>query len=563
LLVSFKGSHGSFDKYSYFDVITDKIPLSIFENKVVLVNVSAVGIEKTLRTPTDPAMPQGEFLANAIWTMLNRAYIKQPQWGRNAELIMILVIGGVITFALPRLGPVIAGMSFLALFIVLLGGSTFAFVSKGLWIKVTYPLLQLVLGYTGVVILNHFAPKPYYEKVDVESSEADKIMGISFQNQGMLDMAFDKFRRLPVEGEMKEILYNLGLAYERKRQLDKAAAVYEFIGEHDKKFKDVRERKKMLMRSSETVVIGDGAQGSGSPGDGLDTVRTGPRSNIGRYEVIRELGRGSMGIVYLGQDPRINRTTAIKAIRFADDFEPEEAEKIKETFFREAESVGTLSHSNIVTIYDAGEEEGLAYIAMEYLEGQSLKTYTNKDSLLPMRKIIDYVADIADALDYAHQKGIVHRDIKPANIMLTNTGVVKITDFGIARIMATSETQTGVVKGTPHYMSPEQFSGEKVDGRSDIFSLGTMLFELLTGRLPFEGDSPLALMHQIMDEPHPDPREYNPRIVTPLVSIINKTLEKDRDKRYQKASLVASHLRTLGKRIDEIIAEKKGNKTTK
>ena len=177
---------------------------------------------------------------------------------------------------------------------------------------------------------------------------------------------------------------------------------------------------------------------------------------------------------------------------------------------------------------------------------------------MPMRKIIDLVADIADALDYAHQKGIVHRDIKPANIMLLNTEVVKITDFGIARITATSQTQTGVVKGTPYYMSPEQFSGEKVDGRSDIFSLGTMTYQLLTGRLPFVADSPPALMHQIMNVRHPDPRKYNPKIYKPLAAILDRALAKERDKRYQRAAAMAAHLRELGRRIDAAMAKKSG-----
>ncbi len=175
-----------------------------------------------------------------------------------------------------------------------------------------------------------------------------------------------------------------------------------------------------------------------------------------------------------------------------------------------------------------------------------------------MRKVLDYVADIADGLDYAHQKGIVHRDIKPANVMLLKTGIIKITDFGIARITASSQTQTGVVKGTPHYMSPEQISGERVDGRSDIFSLGAMLFQLLTGDVPFHGDSPAALMHQIMNMPHPDPRTINPKLLKPHVTIIDKALEKDREKRYQKASQMSAHLRMLGKKLDEIVKKNKG-----
>ena len=558
LLVSFKGAQGSFKTYSYFDVISDKIPSSVFKDKLVLVSASAAVIMNPLSTPTDPAMPVGVFSTHTIRTILNKEFVQPLSWGSRAQILMILVLGLVITFVLPRLRAVLAGMAFLVFLVSLMGGSTYFLVSNGLWVQVAYPLLQLVFGYIVVVSIKYFVTETRKEKVD-EPAETNRMLGISFQGQGMLDMAFDKFRHEPVDGEMKDILYNLALDYERKRQFNKAADVYEYIEEHDSKFKDVSERKKRLMQAGQTMVFGEDFLGDGSAGEGL--LATGTHPTIGRYEVIKQLGKGAMGVVYLGQDPRINRTTAIKTVRFADDFEPEEAEKMKEKFFREARSAGTLSHPNIVTIYDAGEEQDLAYIAMEYLEGETLEKYTKKGNLLPMRKVIDYVADIADALDYAHQKGIVHRDIKPANIMLLNTGIIKITDFGIARITATSQTRTGVVKGTPYYMSPEQFSGEKVDGRSDIFSLGTMLFQLLTGRLPFYGDNPAALMHRVMNVPHPDPKKINPKIVKPLVTIIDKALEKDQGKRYQRTSQMTAHLRGLGKRIDAFIAKKQAEKT--
>jgi len=305
------------------------------------------------------------------------------------------------------------------------------------------------------------------------------------------------------------------------------------------------------------MVFGDGFLGGGARSDGLMETGTDIKPTLGRYEVERQLGKGAMGIVYLGKDPRINRTTAIKTFRFADEFDVSEIKGLKEKFFREAESAGTLSHPNIVTIYDAGDEQDLAYIAMEYLEGEDLEKYTQKENLIPMRKVIGYMADIADGLAYAHERGIVHRDIKPANIMLLKNDMVKITDFGIARITATSQTQTGIVKGTPYYMSPEQFSGEKVDGRSDIFSLGVMMYQLMTGRLPFYADNPAALMNKIMNEPHPDPREFNPKIVKPVITVLNNALIKKRDKRYQKVSLMCTHLRQIGKRIDAMTVQKK------
>lgn len=561
ILISFKGSTGSFRQYSFFDVINDKIPASVFKNRIVLVSPSAAGIMNPLSTPTDATMPVGEFSAHALWSILNNNIIQQPAWNFMAEILMILVIGLAITLFIPRLKALTAGIVFVSLMIALIGGSMYLFAFRGLWVKISYPLIQLILGYIGVISINFFVSESSKEKIEGESAETNRMLGLSFQSQGMLDMAWDKFRRIPVDDNVKDILYNLALDYERKRQINKAAVVYEYIEKHDKSFKDVGEKKQKLMQASETMVFGDGFLGGGPSGEDLLATATGTRPTLGRYEIVKQLGKGAMGIVYLGNDPRINRTTAVKTFRFSDEFEPEEVKKLKTKFFREAESAGTLSHPNIVTIFDAGDEQDLAFIAMEYLEGENLEKYTQKDNLLPVIKVIGYVADIADGLDYAHQKGIVHRDIKPANIMLLKSSVVKITDFGVARITATSQTQTGVVKGTPYYMSPEQFSGAKVDGRSDIFSLGTMMFQLLTGELPFKGDSPAALMHHIMHVPHPNPKTINPKILTPLVTVIDKALEKDRDKRYQKAAVMRDHLREIHKKIQDLISKSKTEKT--
>ena len=274
---------------------------------------------------------------------------------------------------------------------------------------------------------------------------------------------------------------------------------------------------------------------------------------IGRYEIIRSIGRGAMGEVFLGRDPHINRLTAIKTVRFEERFADDDIEQIKGKFFREAESAGTLSHPHIVTIYDAGEDGDCAYIAMEFLEGSTLLRFARRKHLLPLRRLIRYMVQVAEALDYAHSQGVTHRDIKPANIMLMHSGQIKITDFGIAHLATSSQTQTGVVKGTPYYMSPEQFSGQKVDGRSDIFSLGTTMFQLLTGTLPFYAESPALLMNQIMNFPHPNPRAINPRVIPAVVAIVDKALEKDRANRYQTAKELARDLCRLDKRIMAVL----------
>jgi serine/threonine-protein kinase len=266
---------------------------------------------------------------------------------------------------------------------------------------------------------------------------------------------------------------------------------------------------------------------------------------LGRYQVEKELGKGAMGIVYLGKDPKIGRVVAIKTMALSQEFEGGELDDARERFFREAETAGRLQHQNIVTIFDAGEEHDLAYIAMEFLKGKDLEG-VSKTNLLPPAKVLSIVARVAEALAYAHQQGVVHRDIKPANIMCDfDTDTVKVTDFGIARITDSSKTKTGVILGTPSFMSPEQVAGEKIDGRSDLFSLGVMLFQMLTGELPFQADSLARLMFMIANEPAPSVRSFRPELPERLANIVALSLNKRPDTRYQEGNKFAADLRAM------------------
>jgi serine/threonine-protein kinase len=264
---------------------------------------------------------------------------------------------------------------------------------------------------------------------------------------------------------------------------------------------------------------------------------------LGRYKVLKELGRGAMGLVYLGKDPTIQRFVAIKTMRLDQIDNDDKLQDFKARFFREAESTGRLSHPNIVTIYDAGEENDLGYIAMELIEGTPLKQWARKPNLMPIDEVLLTVATVADALDYAHQQGVVHRDIKPANIMITKDRVVKVMDFGIAKMASSSRTQTNIVMGTPTYMSPEQIAGKKVDGRSDIFSLGIVLFELLTGQLPFTADNLSAVLFSIAHHPHPAIQPLRPDLPPMVQEIVNRALQKELPHRYRRADEFASELR--------------------
>ena len=265
---------------------------------------------------------------------------------------------------------------------------------------------------------------------------------------------------------------------------------------------------------------------------------------LGAYRIERELGKGSMGVVYLGRDATRDRWVAIKTMALLQAFDADDLAEVKARFFREAETAGRLAHPNIVTIYDVGEEHELAYIAMEFIKGRDLLPYTQPAQLLPLPQVVSVLARVADALAYAHGQKVVHRDVKPANVMYDpDADQVKVTDFGVARLTDSSKTRIGMVLGTPSYMSPEQLSGKKIDGRSDLFSLGVTLHQMVCGELPFVGDSMAQLMFKIAKETPPDVREKNPLVPDGLAAVIKRAMAKDPGQRYQNAEDMAHELR--------------------
>jgi len=256
--------------------------------------------------------------------------------------------------------------------------------------------------------------------------------------------------------------------------------------------------------------------------------------SFGRYQVEGVLGKGAMGIVYQGVDPKINRHVAIKTLQISDDIDSPDFNEAKDRFFREAQTAGGLSHANIVTIYDVGEENNLGYIAMDLLTGAPLSLFTQPGQTLPVPLVYQLLIQISDALDYAHKQNVVHRDIKPANIIYDDDLLkVTVTDFGIAYVSDNSKTRTGIIMGSPYYMSPEQILGLKVDGRSDIFSLGVTFYQLLCGHLPFEGESIATVAYQITKAKAVAVNQRNPKLPSSALRICNKAMHKDIEKRYQ------------------------------
>jgi serine/threonine protein kinase len=271
---------------------------------------------------------------------------------------------------------------------------------------------------------------------------------------------------------------------------------------------------------------------------------------LGRYEVVRELGKGAMGIVYLAKDPLIGRLVALKTIRASGNVDEDEAKEFQQRFIREAQAAGILNHPAIVTVHDIGtDESGTSFIAMEYVEGQNLKEILSQGRALSFDQISDLIAQVADALDFAHAKGIVHRDVKPANVIMVEGNRAKITDFGIAKIASSQAnlTTTGQFLGTPNYMAPEQIKGLPVDGRSDLFSLGICLYECLTRRKPFGGDSLTTISYKIVHEPFPPLREVNPQIPEGYEEVVARCLAKDPARRYQRGRDFAAALRAVAR----------------
>jgi serine/threonine protein kinase len=263
---------------------------------------------------------------------------------------------------------------------------------------------------------------------------------------------------------------------------------------------------------------------------------------FGRYEVVRELGSGAMGTVYLGRDTVGRRNVAVKTLKPAG-VDAQELADMKERFFREAESAKQLAHPAIVKVYEAGEENGTAYFAMELLDGVTLKDFCAKRGTVSVKRATEIVAFVAEALAYAHAKNVVHRDIKPENIMMLSNGDIKITDFGVAKLMDASQTQSGVVLGTPNYMSPEQLIGQKVDGRSDLFSLGVVFYELLTGVRPFQAKNIVEMLRLHETHTPPAPSTLRADVPPSVDAVVLRALQRELSQRYPQGEQMARDLR--------------------
>jgi eukaryotic-like serine/threonine-protein kinase len=619
----------AFPRYSFLDVVRGDVPDEAFRGKAVLVAGTASGLDDR-DFPYAVAAPGVLLTATFLDDVFRIDFVEAPTWAWVLEWGLFLAACGLGVWLLPRLPTPVLLFAVPAVIVLLVGGAAFLYVQKGVWVKVVFPSLALVTLLGLVVTLRLTASERETRDVAAEKLESQKLLGLSFQEKGMLDMALATFNKLPFTEDMKLVYLNLGLDYENRGQRDKAFLVYKKLFDADGGFEDVAQRLERLSQAgigtawltgltgpqsrmaTPAPVPSQASSGSplsalvptpinadeapteaasptpGSPSSPLPTqgaevptraappeaAPTGasspapatypgqtpggriptpggagmggaaftpapggpvlPGAVFGRYAVEKHLGRGGMGDVYLVRDTVMDRRAALKTIRVDADLDPKQTIELRQRFYREGKTAGQLTHPNIVTVYDLGEALGMSYIVMEYVDGDTLARLM-KAQRLSVAQIKHVVCHAGTGLDFAHQNGIFHRDVKPDNIMVSKTGVVKVMDFGIARVVESELTKTGSVMGTPAYMSPEQVSGEKIDGRSDIFSLGVILYELLTGQKPFRGDTMPSLWLAITRTEPPGPSTVVAELGAAWDSILRRALAKRREDRYQTA----------------------------
>jgi serine/threonine-protein kinase len=494
-----------------------------------------------LSTPVGE-LTRGSVLAHALSGYLQNQMIRLGLTAGLSWLILAVLLAIMLLLAL-RLSA--AGLAVAAALLVAtcLGASGAAWWSLQLWLPLAGPatLCVAVVGLAGLT--RRWMPQELSD-VDSPPGEDPVVRARRLSARGRLAEAWNLYRRVELDGSLLPELYRLGLSLEQAERRGEARDVFRHMANLDPGFRDIQHRLLDADRLSQNPPR-DPVGSRGKSSQGREVPET-----LGRYEVLRELGRGAMGVVYLGRDPRINRPVAIKAIPLADEFDVDYLEEVRERFFREAETAGRLTHPNIVTIFDVGEDGDLAYIAMEYLEGHHLSDHAESDRLLAVPVVLELGARTADALHYAHRHKVVHRDIKPANIMYDSASDrLKITDFGIARLTDVSRTRTGIVLGTPSFMSPEQLEGKNVNGHTDLFALGVSLYQLLTGQLPFRGTSMTKLMFAIANQPHERMSALREDLPVSLDVIMARALAKKPDERFSTGAEFAAALRTAAAKL--------------
>ena len=495
------------------ETLLDAPPVDLLSGATVFVDSEPPIVAAAAVLPSGQFVTTSEITAALLADIEHNRMVIAPSWAQALEIMLPALFAMVAILFMPdRERKEIAIMTVGGMFALLLIQALFL---VGLHVRID--LGRAILMFVGVGALIAYLVQDR-RKV---SSDAFK-RGSDFLAAGRLEPAFAEFRRCNPSETVAAVMYKLSLAFEQQAKPERAEAVLEWM-----------KRTHGPTEKDETL--------------GAKKV-SGVPERLGRYVIEKRIGRGAMGAVYLAKDPRINRPVALKAIPIEKEFEDEELKEARLRFYREAESAGRLTHPNIITVFDAGEDKGLAYIAMEYVPGIALRDFTDPKKLLAPKRALELAAMTAEALDYAHNQGVIHRDIKPANLIYNpKEGSLKISDFGVARITDNNRTKTGIVLGTPMYMSPEQLGAENLTGLSDLFSLGVTLYELLVGEVPFRASNIAVLMTKITTE-DPAPVSSRRAGIPPSVdAVLAKAMAKNPSRRFSCGAEMAIALRNCAR----------------
>ncbi len=539
MLLNYRGPNLSFQRVSAMEVLTGEVDPKIFTQKVVLVGLTSTESRTWVKVPTFREINEVERIATVTENILHHDFLRHlsPFW----NVLILILIGIFCALVLPNVSLTYRIVILLVFLFVVFNLNYILFSSFGILTKPIYPILELLLFLIAAPTIK---PKAMRRK----EAEEERLEMESAKVELHTDRDQKQTGKEPSERKVDVSIQRVS----KESIREKTEQIYSETTEP--RGSDGREKAESPPSSTPTTgVPADQTVASPetpiSPTPSDESVTPPPAgkspslSQFGRYKIIQLLGKGGMGTVYKGLDPAIDRSVALKTIRWDFALSPAEISELKERLIREAKAAGKLSHPNIVTIYDVGEEGGLHYIAMEYLSGYTLEDFIKKKGELNYRIVAKIIIQTCEALSYAHHHGIVHRDIKPANIMLLEDFHVKVMDFGIARLETTSLTQSNVTLGTPRYISPEQLEGRPADKRSDIFSLGVVIYELLTRQKPFYGENISSLMYRILNHHPSAPSSINEK--TPLVfdRVVAKAMAKIPEERYQDAEEISKILK--------------------
>jgi tRNA A-37 threonylcarbamoyl transferase component Bud32/CHASE2 domain-containing sensor protein len=493
------------------DLISGRVDPGILIGATVFVDSSPALVAAEALLPSGQFVTISEITASLLAEVEQDRTIIAPAWVSAMEWLAPVLLAIVAVLFMPdRSRKDIAVLTCVAIVMVLLLETLLLYI-----LHVRMDLGRPATIFLGVSLLSLWLVGD--EKKDLINTFKKAT---DFLAAGRLEPAFAEFRRCNPSETVATNMYKLSLAFEQQAKPERAEAVLEWM--------------KRTQGTPESVT--QKQQVSGIP------------QRLGRYVIEKCIGRGAMGAVYLAKDPRINRPVALKVIPIEKEFEDEELKEARLRFYREAESAGRLAHPNIITVFDAGEDQRLAYIAMEYVPGIPLKQFTDPKRLLAPKRALELCASTADALDYAHNQGVIHRDIKPANLMYNpKEGSLKITDFGVARMTDNNSTRTGIVLGTPMYMSPEQLGAEDLHGHSDLFSLGVTLYELLAGEVPFQATNIAVLMTKITTEDAAPISQRRVGIAPSVDAVLAKAMAKRPQDRFSCGAEMAIALRNCAR----------------